>query len=69
MLPGVAGVLPIFTGSVCVAELPQVLPASTVTFPAVDEGIAEILFVVDVPVQPFGNVQMYEVAPDTVATE
>ncbi len=31
--------------------------------------VAEMLFVVDVPVQPVGSVQMYEVAPVTGDTE
>ena len=69
MLPGVAGVLPIVTASVWAVELPQVLPASTVILPAPDEGVAEILLVAEVPVQPLGKVQMYDVAPATVAME
>ena len=42
--------------------------AFTVTLPDVALGVAEILVVVDVPVQPPGKVQVYEVAPDTADT-
>ena len=42
--------------------------ATTVTLPAVALGVAEIVLVVELPVQPPGNVQVYEVAPATVAT-
>ena len=42
--------------------------AATVTLPDVALGVAEILVVVDVPVQPPGKVQVYEVAPDTADT-
>ena len=43
--------------------------ATTVMFPVVVlVAVTEILFVVEVPVQPLGTVQVYEVAPVTAAT-
>ena len=47
----------------------QVPFATTVMFPVVVlEGVTEMVFVVDVPVQPLGTVQVYDVAPVTAAT-
>jgi len=50
------------------AEVPHVLDAVTVTFPLVELAVAEILFVVDVPIQPTGIVHVYDVAPATAVT-
>ena len=41
----------------------------TETLPPLDPAVATILFVVELPVQPFGSDQVYEVAPLTAATE
>jgi hypothetical protein len=43
--------------------------AVTEMFPLVELDVALIEFVVEVPVQPEGNVQTYDVAPVTAATE
>ena len=54
--PGVAGVeADIVTAKVCAAELPHALFAVTDTVPPVEDEVAMMLLVVDVPVQPFGN--------------
>ena len=57
------------TASVETAALIHVPFALHVTLPAVAFGVAEILAVVEVPVQPPGKVQVYDVAPATAATE
>ena len=56
--PGVAGVA--FTTIACdeADEVPQALLAVTVMFPEVVLAIAVIELVVDVPVQPLGNVHV-----------
>ena len=56
--PGVAGA--VFTVIACeeAAEDPQVLFAVTLTFPPAKPAVAVIEFVVDVPVQPPGNVHV-----------
>ena len=56
-----------FTVIVCVdAELvPQAFVAVTVMLPLPPFAVVLIEFVVDVPVQPPGNVQVYDVAPGT----
>lgn len=53
--------------SVCVALLPQPLLAVTEIVPPVVLDVAEMLVELDVPVQPPGNVHVYEVAPATDA--
>ena len=69
IVPGVAGIVFTVIAKVTAAEFPQVLFAVTVMFPLVALAVALILFVVDVPVQPPGNVQVYEVAPATAVIE
>ena len=56
--PGVAGVDAGVTAKVRAEEAPHALFATTLTFPAVAFGVAEILVVVEVPVQPDGKVQV-----------
>jgi hypothetical protein len=53
--------------NVCVEDAPHVLLADTKTFPLV--ALADVVIEVDVevPVQPLGNVQVYEMAPLTAA--
>jgi hypothetical protein len=65
MLPGVAGTVLMVTASVCGMEEPHALLAVTEIFPPAAPAVAFMLVVVDVPVQPPGNVQVYEVAPAT----
>ena len=65
---GVAGAVFTTTASVCAGELIQPLEAFTVTLPLLVPAVAMIVSVVEVPVQPFGSVQIYEVAPLTGAT-
>jgi len=55
MDPGVAGVGLTVTASVCTVEEPQVLLATTVTFPLDEPAVALMEFVTDDPVQPDGN--------------
>ena len=68
MVPGVAGAAAVVTVNVCAVVLPQVLLAFTVIVPPVVVGVAVILLVVELPLQPLGNVQVYEVAPFTADT-
>ena len=56
--PGVAGAVVGITAKVAAEDVPQVPVAVTLTLPAIALGVAEILVVVDVPVQPPGNVQV-----------
>ena len=56
--PGKGGAVAIVTANVCAEEVPQLLPAVTETVPPADPEVAMMLFVVDVPVQPFGSVQV-----------
>ena len=56
--PGVAGELSIVIACDDADEVPHPLLAVTVTLPAVEFAIAVIELVVDVPVQPLGNVHV-----------
>ena len=56
--PGCAGAVVGVTAKVAAEDVPHVPVAVTLTLPAVALGVAEILFVVDVPVQPPGKVQV-----------
>jgi hypothetical protein len=67
IVPGVAGTSEGVTAKVLAVDAPQALLAITLTLPAVALGVAEILVVVEVPVQPPGKVHVYEVAPATAA--
>ena len=67
--PGVASTVLIVTGSAAGAEFPQTLLAVTDTVPPLEPATVFIVLVVDVPVQPPGSDQVYEVAPPTGATE
>ena len=69
MFPGVAGNVFAVTLNELVGLEPQVLFALTVIVPEFDPAVTVILLVVDDPVQPVGKVQVYVVAPGTVATE
>ena len=62
---GWVGVVLMFTASVCAALVPQALLATTEIVPPVVVAVAVMLGVVDVPVQPPGNVHVYDVAPLT----
>jgi hypothetical protein len=55
-------------GKVCAVLLPHPLFAVTLIFPPLAPTVAVMLFVVEFPVQPFGKVHVYEVAPETAAT-
>ena len=61
--PGVGSAAEAVTASVLGAELPQELLAVTDTVPPLEPAVATMLLVVDEPVQPNGNVHVYEVAP------
>ena len=58
MIPGCAGIKFTVTANVCAKEDEQVLFAVTETLPPVALALASIEVVVDVPVQPPGNVQV-----------
>ena len=66
---GVAGPEPKVTASVCADELPHPLLATTVTLPVLVPTVAFMALVVELPVQVFGNVQVYDVAPFTGVIE
>ena len=57
MVPGCAGTAIGVTAKLVAGELPHPL-ATTVILPAVAVGVAEIVVVVEVPVQPDGSVQV-----------
>ena len=54
---------------VCTVEDPQVLLAATVILPPEVPAIAVMVLVVELPVHPEGNTQVYDVAPGTSGTE
>jgi hypothetical protein len=58
IVPGVEGVLVGATASVTVAPVPQPFVAATVILPDVVPIVALMLFVMDVPDQPVGSVQV-----------
>ena len=58
MAPGWAGVLFTVTDIICAKDEQEPLFAVTETFPLVVLAVALIELVVDVPVQPAGNVQV-----------
>jgi hypothetical protein len=66
---GVAGTVITVAVNVCAVELPQELFAVTEIVPPPAPAVALIEFVVDVPLQPPGNVQVYDVAPATAVIE
>ena len=59
----------VLTVTVCAVELPHELFAVTEMVPPVEPAVVIIVAVVDVPVQPLGKVQVYDVAPFTGFTE
>ena len=65
MVAGIAGTVFIVIASVCGALAPQALFAVTEIVPPAAPTVAETEFVVDVPLQPPGNVHVYEVAVGT----
>lgn len=69
IVPGVEGMVFTVIANVCGVDDPQALFAVTVIFPLVELAVVFIEFVVDVPVQPPGNVQVYEVAEGSLVTE
>ena len=66
--PGVVGILFTVIAFVWTVEEPHPLFAVTVILPLLVPAEIEILFVVELPVHPLGNVQVYAVAPDTAVT-
>ena len=70
MTPGCAGEDAVMlTAKVRAVLPPQLLLAFTVIFPPAVPEVAVILLVVELPVQPEGKVQVYDVAPLTAVTE
>ena len=66
IVPGCAGSVVRVTANVLAVPVPQALFPETEIVPAVDPTVVVILVVVDVPVHPVGNAQIYVVAPLTV---
>ena len=62
MVPGVKGMLLVTIALVCNADDPQALFAPTEMFPLLALAVALMVVVVELPVQPEGNVQVYDVA-------
>lgn len=58
IVPGVEGIAFIVVGKLCTPEEPQLLFAFTVTLPLVEFEVAEMEFVVEVPVQPTGSIHV-----------
>ena len=56
--PGIAGIVFTVTANVCAADEPQALFAVTEMFPLIELAVVVILFVVEVPDQPPGNIQV-----------
>ena len=66
IVPGFAGTAGGVTGKLFGAEeAPQLLFATTLIVPPVAVGVTEIEVPVELPCQPDGNVQVYELAPAT----
>ncbi len=63
--PGVEGPPPAVTAKICADEEQSALFAVTEMLPGIKLAVALSEFVVDVPVHPEGNDQVYEVAPPT----
>jgi hypothetical protein len=66
--PGVPGAELTVTDNVCTAEVPQLFVADTVIFPPPVPAVVFIILLEELPVQPPGSVQLYEVAPVIAAT-
>ena len=60
---------PIETANDCAGLVQPFALATTVILPPADPTTVVIELVVDVPVHPFGNVQLYELAPLTGVIE
>ena len=58
ILPGCAGVAVGLTLNVCAVELPHVPFAVTLMVPPFAPAVALMLVLVELPVQPFGNVHV-----------
>jgi hypothetical protein len=69
ILPGIAGVVLTVTAKVCGVDDPHAPLAITDIFPLELPAVVLMLVVVDVPLQPPGNVHVYDVAPATGAIE
>ena len=57
------------TASDRIVPLPQLPLALTVIFPPAVPEVVLMLLVVELPAQPLGKVQVYDVAPFTAVTE
>ena len=68
ILPGIMGGVAVDTLSVVIPEVPQDPIAFTVIVPPVEIEVAMIEFVVELPLHPDGNVQLYDVTPATELT-
>ena len=65
---GAAGAVFTVTASDCGVLLPQALFATTRMLPLLLPAVALMVLVAEVPVQPDGNDQLYDVAPGSVVT-
>jgi hypothetical protein len=69
MVPGCEGSVVTLMASVLAVPVPQVLLADTERVPPDDPTVTVMELVLELPVHPEGNVQEYDVAPLTAATE
>src|SRR4051812_45676685 len=69
IVPGCTGIDTAVTARVLADEEPQTLFAVTLTVPLLGLAVAVIAFVVLVPVQAVGRLQVYEAVLDTGTTE
>lgn len=69
IIPGVVGIVFTVIAKFCADEDPHELVAITEIVPLDASGVVEIEFVGDVPLQPTGNVHVYELADGSFVTE
>ncbi len=69
IIPGVVGIVFTVIAKFCADEDPHALFAITEIDPLVASAVVEMELVVDVPLQPTGNVHVYEVADGSFVTE
>ena len=63
--PGAPGIVEVLTLIALAALTPHVLTAATEIVPPLDPVVTFIEVFVELPDQPLGNDQLYDVAPDT----
>ena len=69
ILTGCSGILTDVTLMLCAALLPQKFSARTLMFPPAGPAVALMVDKAELPLQPEGSIQVYEVASGTAETE